>query len=188
MRFPKTTIIPADPKERRVGITQDRYLELFLEAVDFTAPMRMVQDTRLQGPDPRDDWFAKYQGILTGFRVWMASDAVIWRLVDIRTVFPTTWQASAWHAEALLYNSESMSPVDKAPAVGKECRVFGGAAPDLLGVGSKLTHFYYLFRVGRVVVKLYVAQGNDSTIALTPKHVAEIADRIVARIEKAERA
>ena len=187
MAFPNMTPIPLDPKERRVGITQDQYLGLYLEAADFTAPMRQVQDTRLQGPDPVDVWFAKYQGILTGFAVWMSSvDKVIWRLVDIRTVFPTARQASAWHAEALLYNSESTPPVAKAPAVGQECYVFGGDAPDMFGVGMKLRHFFYLVRVGRVVVKLHVAQGRESEVKLTPKHVAEVGGRIVNRIEKAQ--
>jgi len=180
--------IPFNPSERRMGMTQDRYLSLFLEAADFNPPMRRVQDTRLQGPDPKNVWFAKYQGILTGFAVWMGSpDAVIWRLVDIRAVFPTAWQASAWHAEALRYNSESQPPVAKAPAVGQECCVFGGVAPDIFGAGIKLTHFFYLFRVGRVGVKLYTAQGMESAVALTPQHVAAVASRIVSRIENIER-
>ena len=76
----------------------------------------------------------------------------------------------------------------KAPAVGSECRIFRGAAPDILGGGLKMIHFYYLFRVGRVAVKLYVTKGNDTVTALTAKHVAEIAQRIVARIEIADRA
>jgi len=180
--------IPADPKERRMGMTEDRYLNLFLEASDFNPRMRPVQDSRLQGPDPRDVWFAKHQGILTGFAVWMGSpSATIWRVVDIRTAFPTAWQASSWHSEALGYNSESTPPVAGAPAVGQECRVFGGLGPDVLGVGVRINAFFYLFRVGRIAVKLFAAQGMEASAPLTPAHVADMASRVVARIERVER-
>ena len=165
-------------------MTVDQYLNLFLTATDFKPRMRHVQDSRLQGPDPVDIYFAKYQGILTGFSAWMSSPtATIWRIVDIRTVFPTAWQASGWHAEAVDYNSESTQPVAKAPAVGQECRVFGGLGPDVLRLGVRLNAFVYLFRVGRVVVKLFAAQGTDATTRLTPAHVADVALRVVARIE-----
>lgn len=178
------TPIPANSKERRVGITQERYLALFLEANDFSSPMRRSQDTRLNGPDPVNIWFAKYQGILAGFTVWTSSqNAVISRLVDARTVFPTQWQASAFHAEAMLYNSERMPPVTGAPSVAEECSVFGGKGPELFGPGTGLTIFFYLFRVHRVVVKLFAAQGVESPGALTAEPVAEVARRIVSRIE-----
>jgi len=69
--------------ERRVGIGQGDYLDLFLQADDFGPAMKRVQDSRLQGPDPVDVWFPKYQGILTGMSVWLGSTAdPIWRVVD----------------------------------------------------------------------------------------------------------
>jgi hypothetical protein len=176
--------LPRNPEEPRVGITQDAYLRLFLDAEDLGPGMRKVQDTRLKGPDDVDVWFPKYQGILTGFAVWMGPKAApLWRLVDIRTVFPTAWQASAWHAEALGYSSEGRRPVSDAPPVGNECKVFGGEDP-LPGLSLTMTHFYYLFRAGRVAVKLYIAQGMESQKPLTPALVVPIASRIVKRIEK----
>src|SRR5215813_4813477 len=125
---PEATAAPV--AERRVGISQGDYLDLFLQDEDLGLPMNLVQDSRLQGPDPADVWFPKYQGILTGMSIWLGSTSEpVWRLVDIRTVFPTEWQASAWHAEAMAYNSEGMPQVDGAPPVGQECRVFGGTNP-----------------------------------------------------------
>jgi hypothetical protein len=168
---------------RRVGISQRDYLDLFLQAEDLGPTLKPVQDSRLQGPDPVDVWFPKYQGILTGMSIWLGSLAEpVWRLVDIRTVFPTEWQASAWHAEAMAYNSERMPAVADAPPVGQECHVFGGTNPSPAGPGVMLTAFFYLFRRGHVVSKLFVMQGVESATALTPAHVADIAQRIDGRI------
>mgnify|MGYP006302529515 CR=1 FL=1 len=75
--------------KKAVGIQKGTYLKLFLDKKDLK-PMRMVQDTRKKGPDPRDAEFKKYKGITSGFSVWMGrTDHTVWRLVDIRWVFPS---------------------------------------------------------------------------------------------------
>jgi hypothetical protein len=185
MISPQFSPIPANPAERRVGITHYDYLDLFLDASDFGGAMRMVQDSRLQGPDPDDGAFPKYGGILTGFAAWMASpDAPVWRMVDIRTIFPTEWQASAWHAARLFDNAERQPEVKGAPLVGQECWVFGGRMQlPIAGLTITIANYFYLFRVVRVVVKLYVAQGSDSQTTLIPEMVASIGQRIVRRME-----
>lgn len=174
---------PPNPNERRVGISRDDYLSLFLEADAFPKPMEMVQDTRLHGPDPDDLAFPRCQGILTGLAAWMAAiDEIIWRVVDIRWVFPTAWQASTYHAQRLRANSEGTAPVETAPEVGEECRVFGGTVEIVAPI--TLTQYFYLFRVGRVVAKIYVAQGQEVVGAkLSPSDIAPIAARVVARLE-----
>ncbi len=162
------TPMAPDPGERRVGMSRDQYLALFLEAGDFPAPMQRVQDTRLYGPDPTDRAFARHQGILTGFSAWTAEPGeLIFRVVDARWVFPTRWQASAYHAGQLGENSEGMPPVESFPPVGEECRVFGGPAPVMGPL--HLIQFFYLFRAGRVVVKLYACQTEvDPTAYAEP--------------------
>lgn len=173
--------IPQDPAERRVAISDEAYASLFLHDADFGASVRQIQNTRRMGPDP-DDWqFARCQGIGCGFAIWQTEDGKpIWRVVDIRFVFPTRWQASGYHAARLLPNSEGWPPVNGAPEVGSECCVFGGTA-DRLGLGVKMTNFYYVFRVGRVVVKLYIMQSVTSPEPLTPEIAATLARRVGTR-------
>ena len=182
--------IPVNPSEPRVSMSRDDYLRLFLDASDFGGTMKLVQDTRLKGPGVDDHGFPKFQGILTGFACWMHQSygyvrgepqlATIWRAADIRTVFPTYWQASGWHSVMLPRNAEGQAELRGVPLIGEECRVFGG--PKCLPLGT-LTHYFYIFRVGRVCVKLYVRQGNDAAHWLTAEAVAGLATQVVRRIE-----
>ena len=144
--------------------------------------MECIQDSRQWWPDPDDGEFARNQGIVTGFAVWQgATDQPIWRSVDIRFVFPTCWQASSYNASRLLANSEGWPPVEAVPEVGDECFVFGGTG-DRLELGVAMTNFYYVFRIGRVVVKLYMMQGLESVEPLTPQITAGVAQRVASRI------
>jgi hypothetical protein len=173
--------IPQDLAERRVAISDEAYASLFLDETDFGTSFRQIQNTRRMGPDP-DDWqFARFQGIACGMAIWQAEDdKPIWRVNDIRLVFPTCWQASAYHAARLLPNSEGAALVNGAPEVGSECCVFGGTG-DRLGLGVQITNFYYVFRVGRVVVKLYIMQSINSPEPLTPEIAATLARRVGTR-------
>jgi hypothetical protein len=168
------------------GITTEKYRALFLEQKAFGQAMRMTQDNRENGPDPGNRSFAKHRGIQAGFTVWMGnSEKPIWRVVDIRFVFPTEGAASAFHLERLLENSEGQPPVTDAPKVGSECHVFGGEsiaqAPGTIAI--TMTAFYYIFRVRNVVVKFFAAQGPGTEEPLTPAMMIPIAKKIVARIE-----
>lgn len=174
--------IPVDLSERRVGISRDDYLELFLDEQDFGGTLQRVQDTRLWSPDPDDRAFPKYQGILTGSAIWMGrTDLPLWRVVDIRAVFPTAWQASAYHAARLEANSEGAIPVPDAPLIDQECQVFRRAA-EMAGI--QLTAFYYIFRVKRVVVRLFAMQRQEtSNSPLTTGQIMPLVQRIVKRIK-----
>ena len=71
-----------------------------------------------------------------------------------------------------------------APPVGQECHVFGGTKVDR-NFGLRYTSFFYIFRVGRAVVKLYAAEGDMAAQhgrSLTPRHMTPIAERISSRI------
>jgi len=173
------------PDERTAGVELDEFLDLFLDADDFDEPMRCVQDTREQGPDPGDVAFPRSHGLYSGFAVWMGStEHPVWRLVDIRWVFPDSDRARAYHVETLAHNSEGAPPVDGAPVVGRECHVFGGRQPTPIP-DVEMTTYYYLFRVLNVVVKLFVAQGPALPPAtLQAAQVADIAVRIEKRIRE----
>jgi hypothetical protein len=47
-----------------------------------------------------------------------------------------------------------------------------------------MTAYTYIFRVGRVVVKLFAAQGFAARRPLTPDAVRQIAERIVTRLRR----
>jgi hypothetical protein len=67
--------------------------------------------------------------------------------------------------------------------VGEECSVFGGTRSlQAGGLDITLTSYFYVFRIGRVVAKLFVAQGPGAEGSLTPETVASLAERIVERI------
>jgi hypothetical protein len=87
----------------------------------------------------------------------------------------------AYHAERIIVNSEHSPPLADAPVVGEECQVFGGSRRVPI-VDIEMTIYFYIFRVGSVVVKLYVAQGVESATPLTATRVHVIAQRIVAKL------
>jgi hypothetical protein len=116
-----------------------------------------------------------------------AADAAVWRVVDIRFVFPDEERAAAYHAERLQANSEGNPVVPDAPAVGQDCGVFGGTSHhELAGARIEMTMYFYVFRLANVVVKLFVAQGPKAPRdALTPARVVALAEPITTRIERA---
>lgn len=169
-------------KAAPVGLDRASYLKLFLVGSELPA-MRKTQDSRFKGPDPKDRWFKLYQGRYGGMQIWMGSGrAAVWRVVDIRWVFPSAKHAALYHRAALRQNSERQPVVHGATHVGSDCHVFGGVMRSL---GVSVVHFYYIFRVKNVVVKLYVAQGPQAhglRNRLTTATVASMGQRIVNRI------
>ncbi len=137
------------------------FLRLFLESAELPAALKLVQDSRMRGPDPQDGWFGTCLGQFSGMNAWEDPTyrSAVQRLVDIRWVFPTAEQAASYHKHTLNTNCEGMPYLPQAPAVGQECYAFGGQQ-ELSGL-AKITSFMYLFRVGCVVVKVYAAQGDQ---------------------------
>jgi hypothetical protein len=172
---------------RPVGLDEPGFLSLFLDGPELVGSMRRTQDTRLQGPDPNDREFARHQGVQSGFAVWMGpSDAPVWRLVDIRWTFPSATLADGFLHAAMKANSERQPPFAGARPIGEGCEVFGGEVTTPFG--TKMTMFYYIFRVDNVVVKLFIAQGPDVKEGsnLTADQTAQIASRIVERVRRAK--
>lgn len=160
-------------------------LALYLGPGDLPSTLQMVQDERDRGPDPDDDQFNALGGLHSGFCIWLAEhDQSLWRVVDIRFVFPDDAAAALYHRKRLAQNSESMPPVPDAPLVGQECQVFGGKIRgDLGGQQFEITNYIYVYRVGRVVVKLFAAQGMQASQPLLPAGIVPTAERIVELIK-----
>ncbi|NLI82870.1 MAG: hypothetical protein GX443_14440 [Deltaproteobacteria bacterium] len=173
------------------SVKGELFLPMYLEEHDVPGKVKMTQDTRSYLPlKPEDNaLFVKHCGYHRGLALWVGGfDQTVWRLVDIRWVLPTENEAKAYHKATIQGNSEGQPRVSGAPVVGNDCQVFGGTFNVK---GKPLTHYYYIFRVQNVVVKLYVAQGPDVVNPdrrLTPAKVADIARICVHRIEKYNRA
>jgi hypothetical protein len=160
------------------------YLATYLAQSDLDGDLCRVQDSRVSEPDHGDEAFERRRGLFCGLAAWEAGpDATVGRLVDIRFVFASEEEAIAYHRERLAYNSEGQPLVDHAPAVGEDCSVFGGTnRPAMRGLPISMTAFHYVFRVGRVVAKVFVAQRPGAAAPLTLGHVAALARRAEARI------
>jgi hypothetical protein len=172
----RATIEPQGP------MADDTYRSLYLERGDLPG-MRIAQDSRDKGADPGDSAFREHGGLKSGMVVWTGdSDAPVWRVADIRWVFPSVSAAKKYHEAQLGKNSEGEGEADRWAPVGSDCHVFGGTRTMS---NVRMTHFFYIFRKGRTVVKLYVAQGPGvQGQKLTPDMVKPIADKIASRVGK----
>ena len=175
----------AGGEDSKSPLDDRRYAALFLQDGDLPG-LRLIQDSR----HPRggtDAEFAKQGGERAGFAVWMgADDRPLWRVVDVRWVFPTAEAAATYHQATLRKNAENLAPVRDVPTVGEEGRVFGGVNNLSAALGIQLVDYAYIFRVGRVVVKLYAAQGSKLTgVQLRPEHMKPVAEKIAGRIAAA---
>jgi hypothetical protein len=182
--FRESALVAASPAPGPPQILDPGGLDpgvLYLDGDDLPG-MSLVQDSAGSGPDPGDYAFPACDGVSSGLRVWLAPQTEpVWRLVDIRFVFPDAERAAIYHAERLIANSEQNPPVPEAPLTGEDCRVFGGTRQVPM-VGIDMTTYFYVFRVGRVVVKLFVAQGIESKKPLALEQVHAIAQRIVTKL------
>lgn len=171
------------------------YLELFLDKKDLPKGMSRVQDSRTRGADPGDSAFVRCRGEHSGMAAWMGPDTrPVWRLVDIRWVFPTEADAAEYHRTTLNINCEGQPLIADAPKVGTDCYVFGldnafdPITYEISGRKETITQFYYIFRVANVVVKLFVAEGGRAAQhgqKLTVGMVKQIAERVVSGVDAA---
>jgi hypothetical protein len=159
------------------------FLGLFLGPAELPSNLVLVQDSRMNGPDRGDAAFRGYGGLYAGMAIWMgAGEDAIWRLVDVRWVFTTDTFARAYIEATLKANAEGQPEIPDVPKVGSDCHVFGGTRfePTLK---KDLTQYYYIFRVGRVVVKIYTAQGPVvKGIILKPEGTGALAEKAAAKI------
>jgi hypothetical protein len=164
-----------------------QYASLYLGEADLPASLSLSQDSRAQGPDAGDFWFTLHAGIHCGFQVWQGDIAdTVWRVVDIRYVFPDE-QAAAIYLETRRQALCENSPIlEEAATVGGSGTVSGGPmAYPVGGAEAELTVYYYVFRVGSVVAKLFAAQGQETAEPLVPEAIKPLAERVADRIEAA---
>jgi tetratricopeptide (TPR) repeat protein len=166
-------------------LTQHQFLSLYLGASDLPH-MSQTQDLRVHQPDPGDSSFMSCGGLFAGFSLWEPdADGLIGRLVDTRFAFRDASRASAYHRERLWVNAEGHRLVRGVSGVGEWCTVFGGVRPSILNPDAIFTSYLYLFVVGYTVIKLFAMQSPSLPPGtLTPDHLAPLARRIAARINK----
>jgi hypothetical protein len=157
--------------------TKAQYLASYLVSADLPR-MTMVSDSRLGGaPRPDDTAFAEYRGRALGRVIWQGDDnAAVWQIMDLRFAFPDRASAVRYHRARLGRNAEGAMPVRGAPPIGDYCAVFGGIRDHPFAADETVTHYYYLFVVDSLLVKLFAAMSPvlpEGT--LTPAHLAPIA-------------
>jgi hypothetical protein len=162
------------------------YDALFLERADVKVEMERTADHRGMGSDPADADFSRHKGVHFGFASWESprGPGALWQITDIRWVFATPAAAAAYHRETLQKHAEGAAEIAGAPAPAgaADVHVFGGSRTVS---GVKVSNYFYIFTVGRVVVKLFVAAAPDPTGFLKPESVVRLADKVVARIQSA---
>ncbi len=168
------------------GMDEAGYAKLFLDAADLPPGFKKVQDVRNEKPDPSDRKWAEFKGRRQGFVVWMAKDskAMLWRIVDVRLVFPGPGEARSYLNSSLKELSEGMPELANPPKLGENCRVFGPHSREAELFGINLRSYIFVFQRNNVVVKLYVAQGDDSKTELTPAPILPIGRKILDRIDR----
>ncbi|MBI4851497.1 MAG: DUF4328 domain-containing protein [Acidobacteria bacterium] len=160
------------------SLTDQNYLQLFLEARELPAGLQLTQDSRMRGSDPNDETFRRCLGLRSGLVAWQAPiNSTIERIVDIRWVFPSEDMAMSYHQQTLQTNCENMPYLQNVPLVGTECYVFGGRVD--MGL-AQITSYIYLFRVKTVIVKFYVAQGEGQNLPINT--IATLAQNVFNRI------
>jgi hypothetical protein len=166
-----------------MAITQEQYLSLFLDQSDLPQ-MRNVRDNRMATPNSNDSEWARNNGLAMGRSIWQAvDDATIWQFMDLRFAFPDATRAVAYHRARLAVNSEGARPVSGAATVGSFCTVFGGIRPSPFDPAAPVTHYYYLFVVDCILVKLFAAQSPHlSPGTLTAQDLTPLAHRVEARV------
>lgn len=152
---------------------------LYLDATD------LLWMRRAELPD------ADESGPALGKAMWISPDRTeaIGGLQELRWVFPDEASADAWLQANASDLSEGMDPAN-APRIGDRCYVFGPEFRDTTGAfeGQKPPRMVsYVFRVGRVVVKLFVNALTPEDKRLTPLLVSPLAGTIAERVREAQK-
>jgi hypothetical protein len=134
--------------------------KIFLNPSDLPKGFKMTE-SHLDGLSDSPAVFAACHGLQSGLKVFQTDDsAPLQRVVDINWTFPTANDAQKFIEAASEKLSEGAPLIQSAKTVGEDCKAYGGENKmgALLGSGS-FYDFYYIFRSGRVVVKLYGSEG-----------------------------
>jgi hypothetical protein len=137
--------------------TDPAWPTLFLDETELVGFERR-EDRRDQNPITNDRAFAEQHGISAGSVVWLGQEFwAMWRVVDTRWLFPSVATAIAYADAMVVHVGESLPPLP-VPAIGDAVRGWGGIE---LGKtpGTRYAGQILFIRVGRMVAKLFVAEG-----------------------------
>lgn len=137
--------------------TDPTWPPLFLDEAEL-AGFERREDRRDENPITNDRVFAEQRGIAAGSVVWLGQEFwAMWRVVDTRWLFPSVATAAAY-ADAMVASANEGLPPLPVPAIGDAARGFGGVE---LGKaqGMRYAGQVLYLRVGRMVAKLFVAEG-----------------------------
>jgi len=134
--------------------------KIFLTPADLPGGFKMTE-AHLDGLSDSPPAFAACHGQDSGLKVFQAGEsAPLQRVVDIRWTFPNAADAEKFFQLSSQTLSEGAPVIPDAKAVGEDCKAYGGEntlGMDL-GAGS-FYNYYYIFRSGRVVAKIYGSEG-----------------------------
>jgi hypothetical protein len=148
----------------------------FLTPADLGTGYKMTeQHFGSLGDQPKS--FANFKGENSGIKAFEGPlDNPCQRVVDIRWVFPNEKLAQNFLDAAQAEISEGVAPTRGYKPVGASCKAYGGVNMKALQMKAGVYyHYYYIFREGRCIVKVYVSEGLISKGHPTPDLVYPLA-------------
>jgi hypothetical protein len=137
--------------------TDPAWPALFLDESELGGFERR-EDRRDQNPIANDAAFVEQRGVAAGSIVWLGNEAwPMWRIVDTRWLFPSVATAAAY-ADVMVAHAGEGLPTLPVPAIGDGARGWGGIQLAR-GTQARYAGQILVFRVGRMVAKIFVAEG-----------------------------
>ena len=109
----------------------------------------------------------------------------MWRVIDTRWLFPTTVNAAAY-ADAMVAHAGEGLPTLPVPQIGDAARGWGGIQISRVPGAPRYAGQILFFRVGRMVAKLFAAEGAKAPQAgqaLAQSMLFPYAEAIVRRAQ-----
>ena len=158
------------------GTGDPTWSSLFLDESELPQFQRS-EDRRAEAPPPG--------ALHAGYVAWVGHDSwPMWHIVDTRWLFPTA-EAADHFLRSVLYAIGDGLPALHAPQLGDATLAFGGATPGRMP-GTRHASQIVVVRVGRMIAKLYVAEGPtapQSGHALDPAMPLPLARRAAQRAQ-----
>ncbi len=165
------------PATNFAGSAPPGYLECFLTAAELPG-MLLAEDNRLLRTFEEDaETFPAAGGLVCGLARWaptqesyrgQAPPAGVTRsdrVIDLRWMFADAASAQHWHRTRFSENSEGMPALGSQTVAGVEYHAFGGRQRDAL-FGMTLVSFNFLFVIGPVVAKVFLADTEDLGLSI----------------------
>ncbi|KAK2956287.1 putative Peptidyl-prolyl cis-trans isomerase CYP57 [Blattamonas nauphoetae] len=172
------SLIP--PPTGPADVLQQHFLPLYLDQNSLPDGSQLIRDDRLARHifcscctgNPR----MRQLGILhRGQVTWMGTpNLIMQRFIDVRWVFMTEQGAKQFLKESWNTISEKQKKVRGAPSIGTDCQCVGGVNSTQTDNVST-TSYSFIYRMGRVVVKVFGARGIKAEGDFNPQFLATFA-------------